>query len=267
MSDTNIDTNTAIDDAGRIDHLTTTFVNAICFIVILVIVTMFLCWKKGAQNCRINWARAREEMAALIRRQQEQRRAAETKKNPEIRKTVIQKTIVRKTCSAEHSDTDDTAAEESRSDDCSSSSSHSKSIIGVALDTRGGRDDSSTVGENVCSVCLEPFLPDQEVAWSKSLKCRHCFHADCLIPWLMKHDDCPLCRTTIMCDEDFVAADSNSDDGVGDSSNHDIESLCVEEMVVEQPFEIRNGQICCKDDNDGDLYVEGISRFPITIPK
>jgi hypothetical protein len=57
--------------------------------------------------------------------------------------------------------------------------------------------------DNVCSVCLEPFCQGEEVAWSRELKCQHCFHSECLVPWLMKHGECPVCRIEFFNKEDF----------------------------------------------------------------
>jgi len=61
-------------------------------------------------------------------------------------------------------------------------------------------DDENGV---MCSICLEPFESEEEVAWSKHMKCQHIFHADCLEQWLMKHDDCPICRKTFIEDVDL----------------------------------------------------------------
>ena len=57
--------------------------------------------------------------------------------------------------------------------------------------------------DNVCSICLEPFCQGEEVAWSRELKCQHCFHSECLVPWLMKHGECPVCRIEFFNKEDF----------------------------------------------------------------
>ena len=47
---------------------------------------------------------------------------------------------------------------------------------------------------NVCPICLGEFEAGQEICSSKNLDCHHSFHLDCMLEWLMKHDECPLCR-------------------------------------------------------------------------
>lgn len=50
-----------------------------------------------------------------------------------------------------------------------------------------------------CPVCLLSFNSRSLV---KELpKCKHCFHADCIIPWLEKTNTCPLCRNEFPTDD------------------------------------------------------------------
>merc|ERR1719341_940337 len=42
-----------------------------------------------------------------------------------------------------------------------------------------------------CSVCWEDFTEGEEV---KLLECEHCFHSQCIVPWLELHGTCPVCR-------------------------------------------------------------------------
>ena len=68
-----------------------------------------------------------------------------------------------------------------------------------------------------------------------------------------------------MCHEDFAAVDSNRKDITSDKGSHDIES-CAGESDHGQPFEIRNGQICFKDDVDENVMGHDFFRFPIFLP-
>lgn len=45
-----------------------------------------------------------------------------------------------------------------------------------------------------CPICLYDFVNGDEVCKSKSTKCKHIFHRQCITKWLMWHYDCPCCR-------------------------------------------------------------------------
>jgi hypothetical protein len=54
------------------------------------------------------------------------------------------------------------------------------------------RDEEEMAG---CAICLSHFTPQQLVCESNNASCQHVFHKDCMIDWLMKHQDtCPMCR-------------------------------------------------------------------------
>lgn len=42
-----------------------------------------------------------------------------------------------------------------------------------------------------CTTCMEAFVLEEEVA---RLNCQHIFHRECIIPWLVKNNTCPVCR-------------------------------------------------------------------------
>jgi len=47
-----------------------------------------------------------------------------------------------------------------------------------------------------CAICLENFDSSSEV---KQLPiCHHVFHTNCLTEWLLRHGNCPMCRTRIL---------------------------------------------------------------------
>jgi hypothetical protein len=62
----------------------------------------------------------------------------------------------------------------------------------------GSEDCDSIVGDEEmedCAICLSQFKPQQLVCESDNPSCRHIFHKDCMVDWLMKrHDNCPICR-------------------------------------------------------------------------
>jgi Ring finger domain len=45
-----------------------------------------------------------------------------------------------------------------------------------------------------CSICLDPFAESDRVCESNNANCRHLFHLECLVPWLLRHEHCPVCR-------------------------------------------------------------------------
>ena len=46
-----------------------------------------------------------------------------------------------------------------------------------------------------CTICCEDYREGDEIAWSRNEECRHAYHVECILHWLMKHNDCPLCRS------------------------------------------------------------------------
>lgn len=60
-----------------------------------------------------------------------------------------------------------------------------------------------------CSICLDSFELGHAVSWSRKLKCKHFFHSDCLVTWLMNHDDCPICRKVLIEDVDRLGDDGS----------------------------------------------------------
>jgi hypothetical protein len=46
-----------------------------------------------------------------------------------------------------------------------------------------------------CSICLGAYEPGDKVVWSGLDECKHCFHDECILPWLSKGKKrCPMCR-------------------------------------------------------------------------
>lgn len=64
-----------------------------------------------------------------------------------------------------------------------------------ATGNKGSKEGSSALEQEDCPVCLEHFLPGEQLI---RLGCRHRFHPVCLNPWLKICGDCPYCRANVL---------------------------------------------------------------------
>ena len=62
-------------------------------------------------------------------------------------------------------------------------------------------DESTEQDHLTCSICYENFKKGDEIAFSRNHACQHSFHVDCIVKWLMKHSDCPICRANYVQEE------------------------------------------------------------------
>ncbi|KAA8520303.1 hypothetical protein F0562_014559 [Nyssa sinensis] len=51
----------------------------------------------------------------------------------------------------------------------------------------------------LCAVCKDQFVIDVEV---KQLPCKHMYHSDCILPWFLQHNSCPVCRFQLPTEND-----------------------------------------------------------------
>ena len=51
---------------------------------------------------------------------------------------------------------------------------------------------------NECCICLEPYKDGQVVCSARTSECDHIFHEGCALQWLLEHEQCPLCRVTLI---------------------------------------------------------------------
>jgi len=61
-------------------------------------------------------------------------------------------------------------------------------------------NDSSTSYTTLqsCSICFDEYKENDEICCSKNRGCKHVFHKKCIVQWLMRNDDCPLCRAPFL---------------------------------------------------------------------
>ena len=55
-------------------------------------------------------------------------------------------------------------------------------------------ESDDEIGSDVCSICLAPFENNESVCESNNFSCVHMFHEACMVSWLNKHNQCPVCR-------------------------------------------------------------------------
>jgi len=57
-----------------------------------------------------------------------------------------------------------------------------------------GSTSSSLYSPKSCPICIEKYKDLDDICWSRNKKCYHAYHLNCMTQWLMKHDNCPMCR-------------------------------------------------------------------------
>lgn len=62
-----------------------------------------------------------------------------------------------------------------------------------------------------CPICFEEYSIGDDMCSSRNSTCSHVFHAECMTNWLMKSDNCPLCRANYLSEDTADAGDSVED--------------------------------------------------------
>jgi hypothetical protein len=60
----------------------------------------------------------------------------------------------------------------------------------------GDGEGRARLADATCSICLLGYEEGDHIAWSRNPACNHAFHEECIVQWLMKHDECPNCRNS-----------------------------------------------------------------------
>ena len=146
-------------------------------------------------------------------------------------------------------DDDDVGEEEEEEEDEEEDGRYSALCVPVTAagprdDGGGGTAAASTraVPPN-CAICLLPYVPGNYVTWSSNEACRHVYHRDCILTWLLRKDDgrvagggsdsveedgrgrrylCPCCRGEFVSSSllsELADADNANDDAGGRGGN------------------------------------------------
>lgn len=69
-----------------------------------------------------------------------------------------------------------------------------------------GDDDTDTcyTEENLCAICMSGYELGETLIVSKY--CTHNFHKECILSWLDRHDDCPMCRVDMITETEITQA-------------------------------------------------------------
>ena len=60
-----------------------------------------------------------------------------------------------------------------------------------------------------CPICLDDYDIGDEICMSPNHQCPHVFHVECMSEWLMKRNECPLCRA------DYLKVSTDEEEGQG----------------------------------------------------
>lgn len=69
---------------------------------------------------------------------------------------------------------------------------------------------------DACPICLVEYEEGDVLCWSQSGKCIHAFHKQCMVEWLLRNEECPLCRHNYLSlEDDDEDADNDNDEDTG----------------------------------------------------
>lgn len=71
-------------------------------------------------------------------------------------------------------------------------------ITMTLADVADSRNTTTFVTYGPCAICLTEYEEGDVLCWSQNPKCKHCFHRDCMEEWLLRHQECPCCRTNYL---------------------------------------------------------------------
>lgn len=87
--------------------------------------------------------------------------------------------------------------------------------------------------EKQCTICLESFVPKDQVLMTP---CDHMFHNKCLVPWVKRHGNCPVCRYKLFERKEIVQAPNYSNYSNSNGNIHEDE-LALDLITIVRAME------------------------------
>lgn len=68
-----------------------------------------------------------------------------------------------------------------------------------------------------CHICIDEYQIEDDICSSPNKECNHKFHVECMTEWLVKHNNCPLCRADYLkiSNEEQNTDDNNLESATG----------------------------------------------------
>lgn len=111
-----------------------------------------------------------------------------------------------------------------------------------------------------CAICMEEYREGDEICWSHNERCLHAFHRECIIEWLIRHDDCPCCRHNFLSLDDDPEDDEMERDETSESPENDATVQHSSTGMVSVPFPVPPFSDDSSEE-DTNAFRRGMSRF------